>query len=114
MSEIEDVLEHLHLSIENIEYAHRLGNRLTGSRPIRAVCIAATKKYEILRRSKSLRHSQTFKDIYINPDLTPLQQKESRLLRIELKQRREIGEDVMIRRGKIVSKRNEQNFRLRF
>ncbi|MCG8431714.1 MAG: hypothetical protein MJA29_11130, partial [Candidatus Omnitrophica bacterium] len=41
---------------------------------------------------------------YVRPDLTYLQRQQDRQLRIELKERREAGENVKISRGRIVPK----------
>ena len=63
-----------------------------------------------MQKAKNLRNSTTFKNVYINPDLTIRQQKESKALRDELKKRRNNGESVVIRNGEVVPKNNEQNF----
>lgn len=75
-----------------------------------------TDRDEILSRSKMLRTSK-FKDIYVNRDLTVLQQKERQALIRELKQRREQNEDVVIRHDKVILRKDAyipQNFRQRF
>ena len=55
----------------------------------------------VLRRSKYLRNSK-YKDVYINKDLTPLQQTEQHALREELRRRRSRNEDVVIYDDKLV------------
>lgn len=60
---------------------------------------------ELLRRAKELRKSthDTFKYVYICPDLSPRQREENPKLMVELTRRRQEGEtDLMIRRGRIV------------
>ena len=44
-----------------------------------------------------------FKEVYLKEDLTRLQQFQQKALRSELKLRKEAGEDVFLRRGKIVT-----------
>jgi len=79
------------------------------SRPIRISGLNDTHRSDILRRSKSLRLIKRFNKVYINADLTPLQQRESKSLREELSRRRAAGEeDLIIFRGKITSR--NQNF----
>lgn len=89
----------------------RIG-KLTSSRPrlLKVVCSDAELKRSILSKSKDLRNLHQYKNIYINPDLTPLQQAQNKKLREELRARRNLGEDVTIRHGKIVRKISGQNF----
>lgn len=89
----------------------RIG-KMTSSRPrlLKVVCSDAESKRSLLSKSKDLRNLHQYKNVYINPDLTPLQQAQNKKLREELKARRNLGEDVTIRHGKIVSKISEQNF----
>ena len=66
----------------------------------------------VLERSKILRNSK-YKEVFINKDLTVIEQRERQVLLNELRRRRENNEDVIIKRGKVVL-RNEshlpQNF----
>lgn len=64
-------------------------------------------KSEVLRQARRLRtvDNPDLKKVYINPDLTPNQQREDRALRVELKSRRQAGEKVIIRGGRIVTAR---------
>ena len=52
--------------------------------------------------AKNLRKSEQWKGVYISPDLTPSEREEGKKLRDELKARRARGEQVIIRRGRIV------------
>ena len=78
-------------------------------RLIRVTCSNADEKRSILKNARKLRSLTQFSKVFINSDLTPMQQKEQRLLREELKRRRIAGENVRIRHGKIVVTDN-QNF----
>ena len=52
-----------------------------------------------------------FRGVFVNQDLTLIQQKEEKSLREELKLRKSSGENVVIRRGKIVyADENRRNF----
>lgn len=92
--------------------SHRLGRQKNAKpRPLRITGFSIAEKSEILRKSKSLRSHGEYVNVFINPDLTPWQQHEAKLLRVELKQRREKGEhDLIIRSGKVVPKSILQNF----
>ena len=62
-----------------------------------------TKKREILSNAKKLREVNAWKGIYINPDLTPKERETNKILREDLKRRKDNGEvDLVIRRGKII------------
>lgn len=90
---------------------HRIG-MINPSRPrlLKVICVDTESKRRILSKSKNLRNMQQYKNIYVNPDLTPLQQAQNKQLREELHRRRSQGENVMIRRGKVVQKTSDQNF----
>ena len=57
-------------------------------------------KRDILRRSRHLKKGK-FSSIFISEDLTPRQQEQIRIMRRELKLRRENGENVVIFKGKV-------------
>ena len=60
---------------------------------------------EMLQNAKKLRESRDARSrVFINPHLTKQQAVEEKALRTEVKQRKENGEDVMIKNGKIVSR----------
>ena len=109
--EVQSILEEIGIEDCLLGEPLRLG-KLTQGRPrlLRITCSSVDKKVELLSKSKRLKHSTRFSKVYINPDLTPLEQKESRKLQEELKQRRQAGEDVFIYRGGIMRKDNFQNF----
>lgn len=86
--------------------------RLDPSRPrlLRFKCNNADTRRQLLRNSKDLRKSSEFQGVYINPDLTHFQRKRNAELRKEVRQRREDGENVGIRRGHIVDLSQNSNF----
>jgi len=94
-----------------VSAVYRIG-KMTSSRPrlLKVVCNTFESKRSLLSKSKSLRNITQFKNVYINPDLTPLQQMQNKQLREELRRRRNLGEDVTIQHGKIVQKASAQNF----
>ena len=89
---------------------HRIGRVNEGrNRLLKIVCHGEESKLAVLRRSKVLRDSAKFQNIYINADLTSMQRNERKRLRDEFKRRRALGEDVALRYGRIVSA-NDRNF----
>ena len=74
-------------------------------RPIRIKFNDITKKVSVLAASKKLRNVQRYKDVYLNPDLTPKQQEMSKNLRDmrnKLKKRSEnAGKKVYIWRNSV-------------
>ena len=76
--------------------------------PCLKVILKSTENQELLIKSASrlskLPGAHEFRKVFIKPDLTPLQQSQEKALRFELKRRRDAGEDVILRRGKIVTR----------
>ena len=85
------------------------------ARLLRVKCPTVRDRAALLRGSKRLHNDPSFKNVYVNPDLTRQQRERNKELRREVKIRREIGEDVTIYRGEIVKKSTlESNFHRRF
>ena len=62
-------------------------------------------KTEILEGAYKLSHTPEWRNIYVAPDRTPKEREEHKMLRDELKRRRQEGEEnIVIRKGKIVKK----------
>jgi hypothetical protein len=103
---VEELLHKLDVRITITNGIQRLGmQRPNWSRPIKVCGLDESTRSVVLRKSKSLRLHDKYKGIYINADLTPMQQKESKALREELNRRRSAGEtDLVIYRGKIVQR----------
>lgn len=67
-------------------------------------------KMEVLKMAPQLRSTDRYSNVYITPDLTWKEREEGRKLREELKRRTNAGEDLTIRRGRIVKRaRNEHH-----
>lgn len=79
----------------------RIG-KMTSSKPrlLKVTCRDTESKRVLLSKSKDLRKKDQYKNVYINPDMTPLQQAQNRRLREELRARRNLGEDVTIRHAR--------------
>lgn len=68
-------------------------------------------KREILRSAKRLKNSDTFSRVFIRQDLTPMQQQKEKLLQKELHERKQLGENVVIYKGKVQNRQNLPIFR---
>ena len=71
---------------------------------IRAEFSSPEARYALLSSAKNLCHDDDFSDVYIRPDLTPMQMAANRVLVAELKERRKTGEDAIIRAGKVITR----------
>ena len=96
-----------------ISSVHRIGKvNLVKSTPrlLKVVCRDNESKRALLRKARDLRNTANFKQVYVNPDLTPVQQEQSKRLRRELRMRRDRGEDVVISNGRVIQRNGTQNF----
>lgn len=111
-SRVKTILDELIECDENlIVHVHRMGKIVDGrNRILRVVLRDEESKQRILKTARRLKTSEIFQDIFINPDLTLAQRQEKKHLRYELKRRKDLGEDVQIRNGHVVSKSSSQNF----
>ena len=75
---------------------------LRSERPrlLRFKCSDSDIRMSLLRRSRELKKHDVYNRFYINPDQTKLQRESAKLLRTELKARRDNGEDVVIKHEK--------------
>ena len=86
----------------------RLGNSTNGRpRLLLATLDSEQHKRSIIKNAIKLSKSTTWNKVYVSPDLTAKEREVNKALREELKRRRANGErDIIIKRGKIVSKCN--------
>ena len=116
MESVEELFHSLcHLNADAISSFHRIG-KISSNKPrlLKVVCSDTESKSNLLRKSRDLKNTSKFRNIYLNPDLTPAQMLESKKLRQEWKRRKNCGEDVVIRRGHVVERNSNyfnQNFR---
>lgn len=65
---------------------------------------------DVIRKAKQLRNMAAYRKTFINPDLTPTQRNERKNLNQELRRRRNLGDEVVIWKGKVTEKSKLQNF----
>ena len=113
LEKVKKLLEHLSASInkDDITTVHRVGK--TGTSIDRLLKVAFKNreaKEEVIRKSKQLRDIPAYRKTFINPDLTLKQRHQRKALDDELKNRRGLGQDVVIWKGKVVEKSMFTNF----
>ena len=99
---VEDLLTAIEVRSGNVTGVKRLGKVKDGH--ARLLCVTfrdVSQKHEVLRKAKLLRDSSKFKRVYVQPDLTRMQQEIDWRLRKELKDRRDKGEDVVLFGGEV-------------
>lgn len=110
-----DLLENLGVSDYEVVATHRIGKSITGKPQLLKVILSSVKsKHEIIHKAKQLKSLHGYRQVYINPDRTPLQQLQHKKLLEEWKSRREAGEQVVIFKQKVVARETLKNFRDRF
>ena len=90
---------------EGIVDARRLGLKSDrGPRPLKLVFNNLNTKRHVLTNAKKLRDSTdpVAKCMFINPDLTKRQREKENVLRDEMWKQRELGKNIVIKKGKLV------------
>lgn len=102
---VKNIVTALEIPDAVIESTKRLGRKtITGKpRPLIISFDNRANKYEALKKSRALRNIDKYKHVVVKPDMTKLEQLKDRALVSELKQRRDAGENVKIKRGKIIT-----------
>ena len=98
-----------------IRQCYRLGRRGAKPRPLKVTCDRPQQRLELLQSSRGiprLDESLGFRRVFIKPDLSPKEQLVDRELRQELKRRRDAGERVFLRGGKVVVDDRSSNAQL--
>ena len=108
---VKNILTHLKLEDVSPLSVSRIGKTTNGKpRLLRVQMKSASLKKRALAVSKTLRSSDSYRQVYINPDYTKNEQEIQKKLREELKKLRASGEDVIIFRGKIIKRADKQVF----
>ena len=111
----QDIIKEIGVAGATVTDCRRIGRKpKSGPRLLKVRVTNNQKKREILSKSKSLKHSVNFNNVFIKPDQTPMQQQLDVQLKAELSARRQNGENVTIYRGRVVPKNETQNFRHNF
>lgn len=105
---VEELFEDL-AGLDSDDFVKTLRLGKTGTkkpRLLKVVCKNYETKRKILTKAKELRSKAGYKGIYVNPDQTPLQQRQSKSVREEYKRRKDLGEDVVISKNKVVARQH--------
>lgn len=101
----DDLFDEMNIDREQISYHKRVGIKKDNAkwpRPIRLRFKTVENKQQCLHKSRNLRKSERFGKVFVRTDLTRAQQEFNKRLIEELNTRKNAGENVMIRQGKIV------------
>ena len=105
-----EVLREIGCDVDSVIETRRIG-RPNQERPclLRVTCDSVAAKESALRNAKKLRNASQFRGVYINPDRTPMQQRLWKDLLLELKCRREQGENAIIFRNRVIRRSEAKN-----
>lgn len=109
---VREVFEELNCDAASFDEVTRLGRIQTGkNRLLRIKFEREDQRQQVLRSSSRLRETSSswMRRVFINPDRTKLEQEQGRALRDELRRRRENGEKVFIRSGRVISESDLEN-----
>ena len=104
----EDII-YRELQIDNVNIFKiiRLGKKDENKmRPLLIKVTDTKEKWYILGKAKNLRDSEKYSKIFISKDMTIEERQKDKELRAELKERKENGEDCLIKNGRVVKRRN--------
>ena len=92
-----------------VSRAVRLGKKQEGKNRLLLVTVGNfEEEKDLLRLAKNIQQSDEWSNIYISPDLTPKEREVNRVLRAEIRRRRDAGEsNLVIRNGKIIKTTRE-------
>ena len=87
-----------------ITHYHHLKTKSNQSSPLLVTLSSSSDCTNIIKVVKNLRSTSnlSLKNVFINPDLTPLQREDQKRLIIECKTWKTNGENVMISRGRVI------------
>ena len=109
---LKKVLNFLNIEEESCMNVSRIGKPSDNGKPrlLRVKMRNLELKRRTLVSSKKLRSSESYRQVYINPDYTKKEQEAQKKLREDLKRLRANGEDVIIFRGKVIKRTDKQFF----
>lgn len=98
---VQSILKELEILDRSVTEVKRIGRPSSnGSRILKVAMSSESTRQDCLRRARSLKGS-SFGHVFIQPDLTPSQQKADREKRRRLKSVRDMGQDAVLYRGEI-------------
>ena len=105
-----EVLRKIGCDVDSVIQVRRIG-RPNQERPrlLRVKCNSVLAKESALSCAKKLRSVPQFREVFINPDRTPMQQHLWKNLLLELRNRRKQGEDAIIFRNHVVRRGEAKN-----
>ena len=112
MTRATDMIQNV-LQLDDVEVMHvsRLPKPDSDERKRLAMVKLASREQrnKVLKNKAKLKRENNWKDVYVSCDMTKNEKHENYLLRKELKERREKGEQVRLQSGKIVQEQETRN-----
>ena len=99
--EVRCMLAGMQLSEIEVKVTVRLGKK-NGDKPRPLLVTLSSLRDPVLRRARMVRRYKDWQRVFIDPDRTPKEQEDFKKLRDEFKRRKESGENVVMREGKIL------------
>lgn len=109
--QFKSLFEALDLPKLDVVAFRRIGSsRGNGERPLLVSLKNVDQKMQLIKASVTLRKLPMYRKVFVNFDLTPMQQEKRKRLMAELKSRRNRGEDVVIFKNEVVPRKSKQDF----
>ena len=108
LSTFSDIIHAIGVKEVGVEQVRRVG-RSRGKRPLKVTLESVEQKWKVLKMAAKLRNKSPFSAVFINEDLTPMQQVQRKEQLKELKERRGAGEDVVLYRRMVIQRDSIKN-----
>jgi len=87
LNEIDSILQEINVAVD-VKNAFRLGPKGENCRPLKVILGSEEQQTKALKSAKKLKETEDYSNIYINRDLTPLEQKQRKSLVVEMRQKK--------------------------
>ena len=106
--EVRCMLAAMRLKDIDVKSVVRLGKKSERRRSL--MVTLDTERDQVLKREKFIRKYKCWQKVYIDPDRTPQEQEDFKELRAEFKRRKESGENIKMRDGKILPSSRKNSY----
>ena len=103
------MLAAMRLQTIDVKSAVRIGKK-SDDRPRPLMITLDSDREQVLRRARFVRRYKDWQTVFIDPDRTPLEQEKFKETRAEFKRRKEAGENIIMRDGKILTSSRRSSY----
>ena len=103
------MLAAMRLQTIDVKSAVRIGKK-SDDRPRPLMITLDSDREQVLRRARFIRRYKDWQTVFIDPDRTPLEQEKFKETRAEFKRRKEAGENIIMRDGKILTSSRRSSY----